>query len=204
MLKPYFLLRIYRTGRKNWIAGETFTLFIIAAFYTAVITAVTLILTLTVPHTADGKWSMVATDYLMVMGDQADPLTASLLPKNLFKQMSPVRAVIWSVILIFCYLILMWMIMLLAASMHLQVIGIAINAACILAGTGLAVLSSDFMWTFPCAHALVWVHYTEYFREPVLSLSVSAVYFALLFGILLLLSLFFIKKRNFDSTQEFE
>lgn len=57
--------------------------------------------------------------------------------------------------------------------------GIAVDAALFLIGAGFVILDSPWMWAFPCAHALVWIHFAPYFRTPVCPLWVSGFYFLL-------------------------
>lgn len=199
-----FLLQLYRVGRISWVLGELLELCAVSITYLLAIVCGTLLCTLTAPHFAGSHWSTVATDYMAIMGDNANRLVSALLPKNLFLQMSPLNAMARSYFFVLLYLVLIGAVLLAFSLLRVKFVGVAVNAGVLLSGTGLALLGSGWMWMLPCAHALTWVHYTEYFRELVFPLWGSVFYF--LFGILLLtvFACVLARKRSFDSILEFD
>lgn len=199
-----FLLQLYRVGRISWVLGELLELCAVAVTYLAAIICGTMLCTLTAPHFAGSHWSTVATDYMAVMGDDANRLVAELLPKNLFLQMSPLNAVGRSYLFVFLYLVLIGTVLLAFSLLRVKFVGVAVNAGVLLSGTGLALLGSDWMWALPCAHALTWVHYTEYFRELVFPLWGSLLYFFLGIAFLTVFTCVLARKRSFDSILEFD
>lgn len=131
------------------------------------------------------------------------PSTA-LLPKNLYQQMGPGAAVAGSFLLLFLCLVLMGAILLAASLLRINSLGVAVDAALLLVGAGFVILDSPWMWGFPCAHALIWLHYNPYFRTPVCPLWVSGLYFLLGAALMTALACVTAKQRSFDSMLEFD
>ena len=94
---------------------------------------------------------------------------------------------------------------LLAASLpRVKLLGIAADTALLLVGAGFVILDSPWMWGFPCAHALTWLHYHPYFRALVCPLWVSWLYFLLGAALMTVLACVSAKRRSFDSMLEFD
>jgi hypothetical protein len=127
-----------------------------------------------------------------------------LLPGNLYHQMGPMDAVMGSCFLLFLYLTLMGTVLLATSLLRIKFLGIATNASLLLVGTGFVVLDSSWMWAFPSAHALTWVHFTPYFRVPVCPLWTSWLYFSMGAIIMIVLAILIAKERSFDSILEFD
>jgi hypothetical protein len=53
-----------------------------------------------------------------------------------------------------------------------------------------------YMWVFPMAHTIPWLHYTEYLKEPVLPLFCSYLYFGVMNIVLIILSIVMSKHYN--------
>lgn len=155
------------------------------------------------PITSPG-WSAVATDYVNILGESALKSAVGLLPKNLYQQMGPGAAVAGSFLLLFLCLVLMGAILLAASLLRINSLGIAVDAALLLVGAGFVILDSPWMWGFPCAHALIWLHYNPYFRTPVCPLWVSGLYFLLGAALMTALACVTAKQRSFDSMLEFD
>ena len=149
-------------------------------------------------------WSIVATDYTAILKDDALKTVAMLLPGNLYHQMGPMDAVMGSCFLLFLYLTLMGTVLLATSLLRIKFLGIATNASLLLVGTGFVVLDSSWMWAFPSAHALIWVHFTPYFRVPVCPLWTSWLYFSMGAIIMIVLAILIAKERSFDSILEFD
>ena len=118
--------------------------------------------------------------------------------------MGPGAAVTRSFLLLFLCLVLIGTILLAASLFRVKFLGVAADAALMLVGTGFVILDSPWMWGFPCAHALTWIHFNPYFRAPVCPLWVSGLYFLLGIALMALLACAVARRRSFDSTLEFD
>lgn len=199
-----FLLQLYRVGRLNWVLGELLYLCMAAATYLGVVLLGTALCSLPYAPITSPGWSAVATDYVDILGESALKSAIALLPKNLYQQMGPGAAVAGSFLLLFLCLVLMGAILLAASLLRINSLGIAVDAALLLVGAGFVILDSSWMWGFPCAHALIWLHYNPYFRTPVCPLWVSGLYFLLGAALMTALACVTAKQRSFDSMLEFD
>lgn len=199
-----FLLQLYRVGRLNWVLGELLYLCMAAATYLGVVLLGTALCSLPYAPITSPGWSAVATDYVDILGESALKSAIALLPKNLYQQMGPGAAVAGSFLLLFLCLVLMGAILLAASLLRINSLGIAVDAALLLVGAGFVILDSSWMWGFPCAHALIWLHYNPYFRTPVCPLWVSGLYFLLGAALMTALACVTAKQRSFNSMLEFD
>ena len=199
-----FLLQLYRVGRLNWVLGELLYLCMAAGTYLGVVLLGTALCSLPYAPITSPGWSAVATDYVNILGESALKSAVALLPKNLYQQMGPGAAVAGSFLLLFLCLVLMGAILLAASLLRINSLGIAVDAALLLVGAGFVILDSPWMWGFPCAHALIWLHYNPYFRTPVCPLWVSGLYFLLGAALMTTLACVTAKQRSFDSMLEFD
>ena len=199
-----FLLQLYRVGRLNWVLGELLYLCMAAGTYLGVVLLGTALCSLPYAPITSPGWSAVATDYVNILGESALKSAVGLLPKNLYQQMGPGAAVAGSFLLLFLCLVLMGAILLAASLLRINSLGVASDAALLLVGAGFVILDSPWMWGFPCAHALIWLHYNPYFRTPVCPLWVSGLYFLLGAALMTALACVTAKQRSFDSMLEFD
>jgi hypothetical protein len=63
-------------------------------------------------------------------------------------------------------------------------------------------LRSDVMWYFPMANTIVWLHYTEILREPVVPIYRSYLYFVITIVLLLIFNFYAIKKLQFTNIEQ--
>lgn len=199
-----FLLQLYRVGRLNWVLGELLYLCMAAAAYLAAVLLGTVLCSLPYAPVAGLEWSAIATEYTAILGNDALKTIAALLPKNLYHQMGPGAAVTRSFLLLFLCLVLIGTILLAASLFRVKFLGVAADAALMLVGTGFVILDSPWMWGFPCAHALTWIHFNPYFRAPVCPLWVSGLYFLLGSALMTVLACAIARRRSFDSMLEFD
>ena len=199
-----FLLQLYRVGRLNWVLGELLYLCIAAATYLITVLLGTVLCSLPYAPITSPGWSAVATEYVDILGEDALKSATALLPKNLYQQMGPGAAAARGFLLLFLCLVLMGAILLAASLLRVNSLGVAADAALLLVGAGFVILDSPWMWGFPCAHALTWLHYNPNFRAPVCPLWVSGLYFLLGAALMTALACVTAKRRSFDSMLEFD
>lgn len=69
-------------------------------------------------------------------------------------------------------------------------------------GTAFCSIKTTLMWTMPMANSIIWLHYTKYFREPVMPMSFSVSYLAIFIAVLLAFCFIAIRKFNYDNVAE--
>lgn len=197
------LFFVQRIGKVNWILGQVlFSIYGIIT-YVGVMFLGTVLPVIHKTFWAD-TWSNVVTKYAMEFPNESQSFACLLIKNNVYNQVSPWYAAIQGYLLMALYLFLLALIMLMFNCIDKKIYGI-LTAACIIAFGGTASLvKMSIMWFFPMAHASLWNHYTSYFREPIVAISTSYGYFAIVIILLLVISTSCIKNRNFDSIQEID
>lgn len=197
------LFFVQRTGRINWILGQI--LFSVYGIFTYVgVLFLGSVLPVMTSAFWANQWSNVVTEYGNVYPEEAQSFACLLIKKNLFHQVSPWNAVVQGYLLMAFYLFTLTFLMLVFQCMDKKIYGMLCSACIIAFGGTASLVKMPVMWFLPMAHASVWNHFTSYFREPVVALWKSYVYFGCLIGGLLLWALKLVKQKNFDSIQEID
>lgn len=187
------MFSLIRTGRLNWFFGQLIDLLMMSAAYLFYIFSAS-----TLPVFFSGfwgtEWSSVALDFGKEFPEQSQNFGALLLPKNLFNHISLADAAVQSTLFVFVYLILMGMVMMFFAILGKKSAGLIVCGSLIAVGSALCSVSSELMWAFPMANSVVWLHYTEFRREPFYPIWCSWIYFSVMIVLLTVLSLMFLKK----------
>ncbi len=186
---------LIRTGRVNWYCGQIISLLMMSAGYLIFVFAASIIPTVFFGFWGT-DWSEVAIDFSREFPDHSRNFGALLLPKNLFNHLSLPGAAAQSTLFVFVYLILLGMIMICFTILGKKTIGIIICGGLIAAGSSLCSIRSELMWAFPMANSVVWLHYTEFRREPAYPIWCSVLYFAGIILFLFFLGLF--RLRTFE------
>lgn len=191
---------IGRIGRLNWLVGQL--LFGIGSVTSFVLFLAVFTVGISSFHAEwSFQWSDFCTKYTLVYPDRAGDFVSSLFPKNLYNQMSLGKAVLHTYLLLMLYLFLILLILMLGNLFKQRVSGVFLAGGIISAGTALCSIRSGAMWLFPMAHSVIWLHYTEYFRQKVFSVRASYILFGMAIALLILLSVIKIFTYQFD-TQE--
>ncbi len=179
------LFYITRMGRKNWMLGELlFQLMSVITFCAVIIVAI-LIQVSEYSFLADG-WSIVTTDYDKLYYESSSFHMSTLLPPNLFYQVAPYKAFVFSLVLLVMWLLLCAMFFLMGCFYGKKLIFYFVLVVQIALGCGLCVMKNTLMWFFPISHSILKVHYQDYFREYIFSPVMSFVLFLMIqvfFGI---------------------
>lgn len=186
---------LVRTGRVNWLFGQLINLVIICAAYLAFIFAASAIPAAYCSYCGAG-WSEVALYFGLEFPEQSQNFGALLLPKNLFNHLSLLDAAIQSTLFVFVYLILLGMIMMCFTVFGKKAAGVIICGGLIAVGSALCSVGASLKWTLPMANSIVWLHYTEFRREPFYPIWCSGVYFAVLIALFMALSLIRLKRLD--------
>lgn len=195
------LFFILRAGKLNWLIGQiVFAIMSIASFL-AVVFLGSVVPLLDKMFWGNG-WSLVITKYDIMFPEKAGGFASQLVPPNLYNQLSPFSATIQTYILLSFYLFILALIMLLFNVVKHKIMGFFIAGSVIAFGVAGCGIKAVAMWLFPMANAIIWLHYTEYYRKPIKPISYSYIYFAVVIFILVILNLFAIKKFTLETVSE--
>lgn len=187
-----FMFSIFRIGRLKWMASELLRLFLMSVFYIAVIFISSVLTAL--PHSFWGTdWSDTVLKFAIEFPEYSQNFGAILLPKNLYNQLEIIPATLLSVAFVLLYLIFLGLILTAFSVCGKKSAGIISCGAVAAAGAALCSLKSDLMWIFPMSNSIVWLHFTEFRREPISPLYYSIIYFAAGIGLLMIFSLIKVK-----------
>ena len=184
---------LVRTGRINWFFGQIINLVIMCAAYLAFIFAASALPAAYCSYWG-ANWSEVALYFGLEFPEQSQNFGALLLPKNLFNHMSLTNAALQSTLFVFLYLVLLGMIMMCFTVLGKKTAGVIVCGGLITVGSALCSIDSQLSWALPMSNSIVWLHYTEFRREPVYPIWCSGVYFAALIVLLIILSLTSLKR----------
>lgn len=190
---------ISRIGRKNWAAGQILMLVMAAVSYILILALSAIIPILLNCYSGD-QWSKAVTDFSILYPEES--MSYTLLPENLYFQMTVFEAALHTFCFSILYLIVIGLIMLCAAFLKNKGIGYIISAFIMAIGTALCTFTSDGMWYFPMAHAITWLHFTKFVRKEVVTLGKSYLYFVMIIAILVVAIWFLVPRYNYDKISE--
>lgn len=198
------IFKICRAGRKKWIVSQL--LFLLCADLTFV---VLLFVGVTLPVLKQGflynGWSDVVTEMLKTFPELKNSSLAQFIPANLYYQMLPYRAVLYSAGFLILYLYLLGLLMLLCKIHGRGALGVVVSGGLVIAGSGFVHLQKiAIKWLFPAAHGIVQTHYSTYYRRMDCTLQTSFLYFALLIGISIVAALRYAKKIDYIDIVQME
>ena len=192
---------IMRVGRLNWLFGQLLKLVFMAVSYLAVI-----FLGAVLPMLSDGfwynGWSNVATKFASRFPEHSGNFGVQLLPENLYNQLTVFSAAVQSYLLVFAYLMIIGLILLSFSLVKHKTVGFVLCGAVISLGTAFCSIKTTLMWAMPMANSIIWLHYTKYFREPIMPMSFSISYLAIFISVLLAFCFIAIRKFNYDNVAE--
>lgn len=192
---------IIRVGRVNWLIGQIIKLVMMALSYLAVI-----FLGAVVPMINKGfwynGWSNVATAFASRFPEKRGNFGVQLLPENLYNQLSVFSAALQSYLLVFAYLMILGLLLLAFSLIKKKTAGFVICGAVISLGAAFCSIKTGYMWTMPMANSIIWLHYTKYFRQPVVSMQFSVIYLCVFIAALIIFCVIAIKKFNYDNVAE--
>lgn len=186
---------LVRTGRANWFSGQIICLMMMSAAYLGFIFAAS-VLPAIYCSCWGTDWSEVALYFGLAFPEYSQNFGALLLPKNLFNHISLTGAAVQSTLFVFVYLVMLGMIMMCFTVLGKKTAGVVVCGGLITAGSALCSINTSLMWALPVANSIVWLHYTEFRREPFYPIWCSVVYFAIIIIFLIVLSL--IRLKRFD------
>ncbi|SDB37168.1 hypothetical protein SAMN02910317_01812 [Ruminococcaceae bacterium FB2012] len=192
---------IIRVGRVNWLLGQIIKLVMMALSYLAFIFAGAVIPMLERGFWYNG-WSNVATQFAVRFPEKSGNFGVQLLPENLYNQLSVFKAAIQSYLLVFAYLMIIGLLLLAFSLVKKKTMGFVLCGAVISLGTAFCSIKTVLMWSMPMANSIIWLHFTKYFRQPVVSLTFSIIYLCTFIAALIVFCVAAIKKFNYDNVAE--
>ena len=189
---------ISRAGKINWLFGQLlFALLSIATF----IFAAFLLITLFSVGSADFSfsWSECTRFYAARFPDKRYTFASQLLPSNLYNQIPLLSAVIYTVTLLAMYLFLITEILMIFRLLSCKSAGLFASLGVIALGTATCAIKAKAMWFFPMSNTIIWLHYTEILREPIVPIWHSYAYFSVIIIALLSVCVILAKRANFIS-----
>lgn len=191
------LFFIFRIGKKSWLCGQILRLFMMTAAYILAIFAASVGGVLASGFTGS-EWSFVATKFASEFPEQSGNFGVLLLPENLYNQMTLPTAVMESTLFVISYLFSLGMILLSFSIAKRKTAGLFICGLVIALGAALCSINTKLMWTLPMAHSIIWLHYTEFLREPIFPVFYSAIYFAAIIVAALIFCIVSLKRFDYD------
>lgn len=192
------LFFVQRAGRRSWFLGQLAFL----ALADAGFLGMTLVGSVLMSKGAfTGHWSDAVTKYDAHFPQEAGNFTSSLLPSNLYNQMSLVTAVVRIMALMGAYLFLLALMIYFFKLLHMQAFGFLAAMLLVAAGVVTCSLKTKLMWLFPMANTIVWLHFEEILREPKLPVWHSYLYFAGAISVFLILCGIAAKRLQFINAE---
>ena len=192
---------IMRVGRLNWLFGLLMKLIFMALSYLAVIFLGAVLPMLSKGFWYNG-WSNVATGFVKMFPDRRGDFGVELLPENLYNQLSVFEAAVKSYLLVAAYLMIIGLILLVFSLFKRKTMGFIICGGMISLGMAFSAIRTNLMWTMPMANSITWLHYTKYFKKPIMPMSFSVIYLLVLIAVLLVFGGIAIGKFNYDNVTE--
>ncbi len=193
------LLFVQRTGKLNWFLGQI--LFVATAIlsYMGTIFLVSILISGGEFRT---EWSETVRLYGAKFPEESDSFVSELLPSNLYNQIPLMTSVLQTFFLMSAYLFFLILILYLFKLMHVKSAGLI--AVFIIIGLGVATcsLKTSVMWYFPMANTIIWLHYTEILREPIVPIWWSYFYFAAGITALFTANIIALKKLQFTNIEQ--
>lgn len=189
---------IFRIGKKSWFCGQIIRLFLMTSAYILAMFIASVAGVVMCGFMGE-EWSPVATRFASEFPEQSGNFGVLLLPENLYNQMSLPAAVVESTLFVFAYLFTLGMIMLAFSIGKRKTAGIVVCGFLISIGAALCSINSSLMWIFPMAHSVVWLHYTEFLREPIFPVWGSVIYFAVIISAALIFCVPSLKRFDYDT-----
>lgn len=192
---------IVRIGRANWFVGQVLKLVFMIVSYLAVIFLGTVLPMLSKGFWYNG-WSNVATGFVKMFPDRRGDFGVALLPENLYNQLSVFEAAVKSYLLVAAYLMIIGLILLVFSLFKRKTLGFIICGGMISLGMAFSAIRTNLMWTMPMANSITWLHYSKYFKKPIMPMSFSVIYLLVLIAVLLVFGGIAIGKFNYDNVTE--
>lgn len=185
-----------RCSKRIWIAGQIIYAIESSAALALFVLAASILLSVDF-LSSSFDYSYAVTKYVSVYPMRAGEYVTELIPENLYNQIPLPAALLHTFLLLILYFLLLALVILLFALFKKKIAGIFLDGILILMGTIACAGRTAYMWIFPMAHTISWLHYSEYQRKALLPIGYSYMYFGVLDAALLILSI--VMSRRYDA-----
>lgn len=184
-----------RCSKRTWIAGQILYAVESSIALTGFVFASSCILSLDFTNQSL-DYSYAVTRYVATFPERAGEYVVQLVPENLYNQIVLSKAMLHTAILLISYFLMLALIMLVFSLIKKKIIGILLDAFLIILGVITCAARATFMWIFPMAHTIIWMHYEKYQSKQVLLLFYSYLYFGVIDLALIVLSIVMNRRYN--------
>lgn len=197
------LFYIHRVGKTNWLVGQIVFAMMASATYLAMILGFS-VMTVMGRCYVSNLWSDVTTRYYIFAPEDYLSKVATLTTGRLYNNLPPISATLHIIGLMFLFLVLISMMLLVGFVCKARTAGIVITTGLLCVGNVLAYIEGTLRWMFPTAHAILEIHFDEIYKQPIMDMRVSYLYYLLLIGVLFMVAYIAIEKYDFSKIQELE
>ena len=162
--------QIIRSGRRVWFRSQVKFAFLAIGTYLGVLLAYVAFRSQQYSFLANG-WSINISDY------SEEYMLTAYIPMQLFNQMPPIQAYIWSLVLLFLYFFFLLGFQIVGFTYGKKQLTGTIQLLIVIIGMCLVFFKSRLMWLLPQAHSILWLHYDKYYRKMSFSVYASAIIF---------------------------
>lgn len=189
------ILLIYRTGKKDWLFGEILQIAVSAIAYIMVLLVGCMICTASYAY-PDNIWSNFNILYRAKYEDMVSD-SNRFVDQQVFKYYSSYGAVLHQILLLFLCLTLMGTVILFFTIIRAKLAGIILNMVLIIFVLLFNNYHAAVMWISPFCHSILALHNIFVFKQFSVSLLYSYLYFFLMEGIMVGLSIWQLKNKWF-------
>ena len=184
-----------RCSKRTWIAGQILYAVESSIALTGFVFASSCLLSLDFTNRSL-DYSYAVTRYATTFPERAGEYVVQLVPENLYNQIALSKAIIHTAVLLIFYFVMLASIILVFSLIKKKLLGILLDAFLIILGVITCAARAGFMWIFPMAHTIIWLHYEKYQSKQVLPLFYSYLYFGVIDLALIVLSIVMSKRYN--------
>lgn len=194
---------IQRVGKSNWMLGQV--VFAMYAGFSYLVTIIAGTLLLSAPSAyAKNSWSTVVTSYGVLYANEKESRIASLIGGQLYNNLTPLKAFVLTLSLMFLYLVTLALMLMVSFSAGKRVVGILISYVVIGVGSSLCGMNDVRQWFFPSAHSISWLHFDEVLNIRRFGIGYSYLYFVGFIVVLFVISIIAIRRYDFAKITDME
>ncbi len=197
------LFYISRVGKINWLMGQVIFSMMAALTYLIMLFAFSVTSLLGRSYT-ENAWSDVTTKYYIFAPNDYESKVANITTGRLYNNLTPLESLLNILLLMFLFLMLISLMLLAGFICRMRMMRIVVATAILCAGNVLAYMENGIRWLFPTSHAILEIHFDEIYKEPIMDLSWSYIYYLVIIFILLMVAIVRVDKYDFSKIQELE
>ena len=178
---------IHRVGKTNWLMGQMLFAIMASATYLVALLGFSTVSLIGRSFVSD-TWSQITTKYYIFAPNDYASTVANLTTGRLYNNLTPIDATLNILVVMFLFLVLISMMLLVGFVCKARMGGIVLTTGILCVGNVLAYMESGVRWIFPTSHAIMEIHYDEIYREPIMALEWSYIYYIVLIFILFIVA----------------